>query len=132
LIVTANRPPAALLAAAVLGLALTSYTTAQSADRHLSRACIEPTMAGNWTKYDDHTILVESGATTFRVNTGACPRLSGILPRISAVVRGGGSICGPHDVDLFVSDGGGRAPCFIDSITPMSPDEARAFIKAKH
>ena len=91
------------------------------------RACIDPTFTSSWTPYDDHTILVRSGGHAFRVTTNRCPRLADPLPRISTEVMGGSSICSPHDVHLSVSDSADSipTPCFIQSITPLSEDQAK-------
>ena len=90
--------------------------------------CIEPTFTSSWTPYDDHTILVRSGGHTFRVTTNRCPRLADPLARITTEMTGGSSICSPHDVHLFVSDSADSipSPCFVQSITPLSEDQAKA------
>jgi hypothetical protein len=119
----------AALGVAFAGSAVVPPTVAGEGPR---KVCIDPQFATNWRKFDDHTILVESGGVTFRLTTSHCPHLADNLPRISTVVRGGGSICGPHDVDIYVSDPTGPAPCFIDSITPLTKAEAQALERPRH
>ncbi len=38
-------------------------------------------------------------------------------------------ICGPLDFDLKVNDEGAVEPCFVQSITKLSPEEAAAIPK---
>jgi hypothetical protein len=92
------------------------------------RQCIDPLSASSWTPYDDHTILVHSGGRDFQITTNRCPRLADPLARISTRMLGGSSICSPHDVQLLVSDGADTiaVPCFIQSITPLTADQAKA------
>ena len=113
---------------------MAASAAAQPESAHRDRAdrlqhCIDTTFTANWTPYNDHTVLVDSGGRTYRVTTSQCPRLTSILPQISTVVRGGSQICSPKDFDLYVSNSGrvDRVPCFVQSITQMTPEEARAF-----
>jgi hypothetical protein len=71
----------------------------------------------SWTARDDHTILARSFGRSYLVTTNKCPRLTDPLSHIVIEATGGGPICGPHDVRLFVS-GPDRipTPCFIQSI----------------
>jgi hypothetical protein len=93
------------------------------------RTCIDLPSAGtSWVPYDDHTILVRSGPRSWQITTNSCPRLADPLPRIVTKVRGGSMICSAHDVQLFVGDSADTSPvpCFIQSITPLSEEQARA------
>jgi hypothetical protein len=95
------------------------------------RSCINTTFVTNWTPYDDHTILVQSGNRSFKVITNRCGGLTSPLPQINTVVKGGSSICSPADVDLYVSSGGMTTiPCFVQSIQPLSKEEAQAMQEA--
>ncbi len=91
------------------------------------RSCIDQTSA-SWTPYDDHTILVREGARAFQVTTNRCPRLADPLPRITVILAGGSLICSPRDVRLQVSDSADSipTPCFPQSITPLTQEQARA------
>jgi hypothetical protein len=134
---TCHRLPLSL--ALMLSAALVSSSVAAAgggatgpghpAARH---ACIDTTMGPNWIALNDHTILVDAGRDAFKVTTNVCPHLADALPRINTVIRGGTSICGPHDVQLFVSDSADRGPvpCFVQSIEPISLDQARALRRA--
>jgi hypothetical protein len=128
-----------LAAASVLVFASAATASAEPpADRGSSsslRACIDPPSSDtSWTPYDDHTILVRSGRQAFRITTNRCPSLADPLPRITTKVYGGSQICSPHDVQLFVSGGGESipVPCFIQSITPLSEDQAKALERRRH
>jgi Family of unknown function (DUF6491) len=83
-----------------------------------------------WKAADDHTIFLNvSGNHVWRVDMqGACPELSDPGARlISRDFAGSGSVCGPLDLDLKVSDGHGIAvPCIVRSLTELSPDQAAA------
>jgi hypothetical protein len=91
------------------------------------RACIDATSA-TWTPYDDHTILVRSNGRAFLVTTNRCPRLADPLPRLITRLMGGSQICSPRDVRLSVADSADTipVPCFIQSIAPMTEEQARA------
>jgi hypothetical protein len=101
---------------------------ANRGDASSLRSCIDPQYASSWTPYDDHTILVHSGRQVFQITTNRCPRLADPLARITTKVLGGSSICSPHDVQLSVSDSADTmpAPCFVQSITPLTEEQARA------
>ena len=123
-----------LLAAALVSLA--SAAAAQPAGPIATRSnnvqlrsCIDTSFSPIWRPVNDHTIMVEVGARTFRVTTNQCPTLTAPLPRISTRVRGGSMICSPKDVQLFVSEHGdaAAAPCFVQSIEPLTLEQARAF-----
>lgn len=120
----------AVLALALGGAASAAAAgdTAGRADTKSLRECIDPAFTSSWTPYDDHTILVRSGRRTFQVTTNRCPRLADPLPRITTSQTGGGTICSPKDVRLYVSDSADRipTPCFIQSITVLSDAEAKA------
>jgi hypothetical protein len=47
---------------------------------------------------------------------------------------GGSQICSPHDLQLSVGDSADRipTPCFVQSITPLTPDQARAIETGRH
>jgi hypothetical protein len=92
------------------------------------RQCIDQASSWSWTPYDDHTILVRSGGHAYQVTTNSCPRLADPLPIITTKIRGGSSICSPHDVQLFVADSADRSPipCFVQSITPLTEEQAKA------
>lgn len=87
----------------------------------------------SWTAFDDHRILVRSIGRTVLVITDSCPRLGDPLTHIVVTAQGGTPICGPHDVRLFISGGSAdiQTPCSIQSIHPLSPDEARALEASK-
>ena len=70
----------AALGVAFAGSAVVPPTVAGEGPR---KVCIDPQFATNWRKFDDHTILVESGGRTFRLTTSRCPHLADNLPRIS-------------------------------------------------
>jgi hypothetical protein len=81
----------------------------------------------SWVPLDDHRILASSGRSAFLVTTNVCPRLNAPLTHLVISDAGGGTpVCKPHDVRLYISDGAGiRTPCSIQSISPLSQDEAR-------
>jgi hypothetical protein len=133
--------PLRLVAIISLALATTAAAQPQGSEPAATRQggkslrqCINTTFTTSWTPYDDTTILVDSGGRQFLVKTNRCSGLTSILPRIDTVMNGGSSICSPTDVQLYVSDSGiVRMPCFIQSIQPLTADEARAFREAhKH
>jgi hypothetical protein len=128
---------AALIASAALissSVAVTTGDAASPSHPAMRHACIDTTMGPNWVALNDHTILVDAGRDAFKVTTNVCPHLADALPRISTVIRGGTSICGPHDVQLYVSDSADRGPvpCFVQSIEPISLDQARDLRRAHH
>jgi hypothetical protein len=91
------------------------------------RDCIGSSNGASWTPMDDHSIVARSDGRAYLVTTGRCPRLTQPLARIVVESNGGGPICNPHDVRLYVSGPDRiRTPCFIQSIRPLSPDEAKA------
>ena len=87
----------------------------------------------SWTAFDDHRILARSTGRTLLVVTDFCPRLGDPLTHVVVTAQGGTPICGPHDVRLFISGGSGgiQTPCSIQSIHPLSQDEARALEASK-
>lgn len=91
-------------------------------------ACIDSAHAENWRPVDDHTVIVTSFAKSYRVTTSTCPPLTRGLPHISAVVRGGTSICRAHDAGLYVSESGAAValPCEVLGVEAMTPEEVRA------
>ena len=120
-----DRPPL-ILAAMVLSIALPLTASARPAPS--LRDCIDNDRGSSWVPYDDHTILVRSGARSYRLTTNTCPSLSDPAPRLLTEVVGGELICSPHDVHLKVARSGEpiAVACFVQSITPLSKDEARA------
>jgi hypothetical protein len=124
-------PPIAACVFALAGAAL-------AADRGSAsnvRDCVDPPSANtSWTPYDDHTILVRSGSRSYQVTTSRCPRLADPLPKIITKVLGGSTICSPHDVRLYVGDSAESipTPCFIQSITPLTEDQAKAIEQQRH
>ncbi len=116
----------------LLGLAVTLSAAAPEppagrSDAASLRSCIDQTSA-SWTPYDDHTILVRNGVRAFEVTTNRCPRLADPLPRITVILAGGSLICSPRDVRLQVSDSADSisTPCFPQSITPLTQEQAHA------
>ena len=127
---TPDRAPltfAAILALSV-ALPLTTLARESSGPAPSLRDCIDNDRGSSWAPYDDHTILVRSGARSYRLTTNTCPSLSDPAARLSTEVVGGNLICSPHDVHLKVARSGEpiAVPCFVQSITPLSKDEARA------
>jgi hypothetical protein len=113
--------------AAILAILLTGTAAAQTGDAPGQRSCIGSPSDVSWSPVDDHTILATAGSRSFRVTTNQCPRLREPLAHIVVVEEVAGQICGPHDVRLYVS-GPDRipTPCFIQNITPLTKDEAKA------
>ncbi|MGC1303433.1 MAG: DUF6491 family protein [Caulobacteraceae bacterium] len=94
--------------------------------------CIDTTFSNSWEPLDDHTLLVRTLGHAYRVTTSTCQSLAGPVPRITTVMRGGSRICSPTDAQLYVSDGGViSTPCFMQSIEPLTLDEAKALEKSK-
>jgi hypothetical protein len=89
--------------------------------------CIGSPNGVSWTAYDDHTVLARSDGRSFLVTTDKCPRLVKPLTHIVIETSGGGPICRPQDARLYAS-GPDRipTPCLIQSIRPLTQDEARA------
>ena len=115
-------------AAAILASVLAGAATAQS--EAPAQRCIGSPSDVSWAPVDDHTIVASAGSRSFRVTTNQCPRLREPLAHVVVVQEAAGQICGPHDVRLYVS-GADRipTPCFIQSITPLTRDEARALFR---
>jgi hypothetical protein len=128
----APKPLALIVAACALALSAAEQPANRS-DAGSLRSCFEPPSAGtSWTPLDDHTILVRAGVRAFKVTTNSCPRLADPLARITVVIGGGTSICSPRDAHIYVSDSADRqgVPCFAQSISPVSLDEARMMEQA--
>jgi hypothetical protein len=90
--------------------------------------CID-TNGTSWASLDDHRILVRSSGAAFLVTTGVCPRLAAPLTHVVVDAPGGTPICTPHDARLYISGGGSdpiRTPCMMQSIEPLSRDQAKA------
>lgn len=130
-----NRPFIAGLATCALGLL--AARAASAGDSSLHRGTSAPSQAGacidagdrtTWAPQDDHTILVRSGRRSFRVTTNTCPALADPLARITRELQGGAPICRPRDMRLYVARSGDpiSTPCVIQSITPLSDEEASA------
>jgi hypothetical protein len=119
---------AGLLCAGSVASAAGSEPPADRGDARSLRSCIDASSTWSWTPYDDHTILVRSAGRAFKVVTNRCPRLADPLPIIVTKILGGSQICGPHDVQLMVGDSADRnpTPCFVQSITPLTAEEAKA------
>jgi hypothetical protein len=123
----------AFAAAALAAAAVFAQPAAAAEGTAPARDCIGPSSGVNWTAHGDNTIVVRSGARAWRVTTGACPRLNDPLVRIVVEPSGGTPICTPKDARLYVASPDGiRTPCFIQSITPLTPDEARALEHGPH
>lgn len=103
--------------------------SASRSDPAPTRSCFEPPSAGTtWVALDEHTILVRAGPRAFRITTNSCPRLADPLARITVELPGASTICTPHDARIYVSDSADRipVPCFPQSISQLSQEEARA------
>jgi hypothetical protein len=105
----------------LLAVAAAGPAFAQPATRPLSE-CIGSPSDVSWTAQTDHTVIARANGRSFLVTTNKCPRLEDPLTHIVIEVPGGGPICGPHDVRLYVS-GPDRipTPCFIQDIRPAEP-----------
>jgi hypothetical protein len=122
-----NRPLLSFIA--VCAVALSASPSASAAGKAVATgACIDADNSTHWAPHDDHTILVWSGRRPFKVTTNTCPSLADPLARITKEIHGGSQICSPRDVRLYVARSGQSisTPCFIQSITPLTPEEARA------
>jgi hypothetical protein len=106
----------------LLAVAAAAPALAQPAPRPTSE-CIGSPSDVSWTAQNDHTILARANGRDFLVTTNRCPRLDNPLSHIVVEAPGGGPICGPHDVRLYVS-GPDRipTPCFIQDIRPAGPE----------
>jgi hypothetical protein len=94
--------------------------------------CIDTTdQTSNWIPIDDHTILVRTLGHAYRVTTSTCQNLASPMPRITKVIESGSRICSPLDARLYVSNGGDiiPTPCLMQSIDPITLDEAKALEK---
>lgn len=125
----ADRPTRALAAALVLAAAASATAVhAAPASHEAPRRCIDTTFNPDWTPIDDHTILVQSGGSAFKVTTATCAPLTDPLPRISTVLPGGSEICGPRDARLYVSRTPENIPipCFMQKVEPITAAQAKA------
>jgi len=134
--VTSSRAATPLLLAAVLlaGPAAAQPDKTPSPPTSLPGGqCIDTTLSNNWEPLDDHTLLLRSVGRAFRVTTSKCQSLASPLPRITTVMRGGSRICDIHDAQLYVANSGDiiSTPCFMQSIEPITLDQARALEKSQ-
>lgn len=114
-----------LLGAALLTLA----TPGQAAQPASRRACFDPKFITDWRPVDARTVLALSGGGGYRIRTTAvCQNLTDRLAQVSTVVRSGGEVCGLGDADLYVSSPGRAVaiPCYIESVTRITPAEVKA------
>ncbi len=123
---------AVMALSALAGVSSAAGTDVRAAAPPL-RECIDPSAGASWTAFDDHSILVRSSGRSFLVTTSPCPRLAAPMTRISVEEAGATPMCSPNDVHLFVSDGAGRTPvrCFVQDITRLAEDQARAIASGK-
>ena len=111
------------LAAALAGLAIAHPAAAQSGAQNCFRMSqLSSTRAGG-----DRTIYARVNVNTFyRIDLAS--RCSSLPYEGNHLVLtptpGSDLICRPIDLDLKVSEGGSLEPCFIKSITRLTPEEA--------
>lgn len=115
----------------IVVLAAFASTAAAQPVTPLLSQCIDP--GATWTAHDDHQILVSSHSRNYLVTTENCPRMTEPFTHLTVVAPGGAPICDPHDVHLYVSGGPAQisTPCIMQSIRPLSRDEARTLAHSK-
>ena len=117
------------LAAAAAALACAPAAPAQPHADSRNDSCFRLSMLSNWRPDGDRRIYLRVGVNTFyRVDLAArCTSLpyEGNHLVISPT-PGSDMICRPLDLDLKVSENGVREPCFVKSITRLTPEEAAA------
>ncbi len=121
--------PALILAVLIAGPAAAAGGPAKSLPL---AQCIDTTdQTSNWIPIDDHTILVRTLGHAYRVTTSKCQSLTSPMVQITKVIEAGSRICSPMDARLYVSNSGDLipTPCLMQSIDPLTQDEAKALEK---
>jgi hypothetical protein len=107
---------------------LASAAAASAAPR-----CFTAAEFGNWVAPDTKTIFLRVGASHYyRVDLAhECTPLKWPDARLITRFRGGGLVCSAIDLDIRASEGPGDIPepCFVKTLTELSPDQAAALPK---
>lgn len=92
--------------------------------------CFFTSQFENWRAPDARTINIRvRGNQYYRLGLGSeCRALLDPGARLVTTFRGASTICSPLDWDLKVSSGIGSPaiPCFVRTMTRLTPDEAKA------
>ncbi|HEX4097401.1 MAG TPA: DUF6491 family protein [Caulobacteraceae bacterium] len=120
------------LAVAAAALACTSAAPAQPHADTSNANCFRLSMMSDWRPDGDRRLYLRVGVNSFyRVDLAArcasLPYEGNHL--VMSPTPGSDLICHPIDLDLKVSENGVREPCFIKSITRLTPEEAAAIPK---
>ena len=90
--------------------------------------CFTGLEIGNWRAPDANTVFIRTNfSRVYRLDlTHACGALKSRDPRLVWRIRTAGRVCSATDLDLRASDGflDVPEPCFIKSLTELSPAEA--------
>ncbi|MGA0606403.1 DUF6491 family protein [Phenylobacterium sp. VNQ135] len=123
------------VAAAVLGLAALSLTTAPAAVAKSpvadaakpKRQCFWARQVNNFAAEGDRVVNVRVGVKDiYRMELfGTCPEIDW-TQRIAIVSRGGSSICSGLDADLIVPSSIGPQRCTVRNIRKLTPEEVAA------
>ena len=120
------------LAVAVAG-GLAVSIAAPQASRAAGGQCLDTKEWAGWkASPDSKTIYLRVGVGgVWRLDLQqACPELQGIDTRLINNNRVGPFVCAPQDLDLtVVNPPGQRSPCLVQSMSPMSPEAAKALPK---
>jgi hypothetical protein len=95
--------------------------------------CFHGSDISNWRAADARTIYLRVYASRiYRIDLSReCSPLHWPDARLVTHAHGSDLICAPVDIDLKASEGPGAIPepCFVKSLTALSPDEAAALPK---
>jgi hypothetical protein len=120
-------------AAVIAAMVIAPRSARGTATRLNPGECFRQSEVRNWTAPDDKTLYLRTQlGRTYRVELGN--RCMGLTMHSSHLITrstGTDLVCGPVDYNLSVSDsaGGIPEPCFVQGITMLTPDEAKALPK---
>ena len=99
-----------------------------------ARACLQvsPAATTHYTPVDDHTIVVDSGASWWRLTTTPSSLLTDPQAYLINEIRGSSTLCDRLDFDLSVAinPGGFKTPLIVQSFESISAEEGRALRQA--
>lgn len=121
---------AVALSAMVVAPTLAQAPASDEAGKPVIRACVNGSGADTHVLDEKTLLITDHNRSAVRVEVAGC-RLNPHDPLIFKY-RGTTQICDPIDVDVSVrSPGGFQSPCFAQSVTPISVEEAKQLSKQK-
>jgi len=124
--IVAGVTAGALTVAACSSMPAGDQASASASSKRCVSAPLETTQV-----IDAKTLYIEdrSGTAALMHMGGSC--LGTFNEAVGITFRGSTQICGPHDVDVTGQVTSMSIPCFVESLEPLSKEQAAAFMSGK-